>query len=86
MLDYKLLNMTEEIEMAKIRKLLSLLLCLVMVLSFFPAAYAEGENEGTVRRRPVHEIRERSEGSPPVIAKQGPHHRVVCSSTRRPPQ
>ena len=48
MLDYKLLNMTEEIEMAKIRKLLSLLLCLVMVLSFFPAAYAEGENEGTI--------------------------------------
>lgn len=48
MVDYKLLNMTEEIEMARIRKLLSLFLCLVMVLSFFPAAYAEGENEGTI--------------------------------------
>ena len=34
--------------MKKARKLLSLVLCLVLVLGFFPAAYAEGEGEGTV--------------------------------------
>ena len=60
--------------MAKIRKLLSLLLCLVMVLSFFPAAYAEGESEGTITEEQDcdhdHEQEEETQGSIALVEEE----------------